>query len=305
MGVFLSPDGRIRPGWVVVVFGAVAGAALVAFSIPLALLNLLPHSGTRLDDPRVFFNSMLVLAAAGAATAVCALAFRAPVGLREPRWARRLSGGAAVGALAVAVAAGLPPLLGHGALHLSALPAGVVLKGALVQLCFLAPTGVGEELLVRGVPLRALSQATRPALAVFLTGAAFGLMHFWNPASSWVSTFNVALVGWWFGAMVLRTGSLWAAIGMHVAWNFFEGFVFGMPVSGVQPAHALLAAGWEPRGFWCGGDFGPEASGLTAVVLAAGLLLTLLLPTGEGGPQDRVRGRDLVTPEQAGPVATP
>ena len=90
-----------------------------------------------------------------------------------------------------------------------------------------------------------------------------------------MSTFNVALVGWWFGALVVRTGSLWTAIAMHVSWNFCEGFVFGAPVSGLHPGVSLLRASVEPRGFWSGGQFGPEASGLTAVLLATGLLVTV------------------------------
>jgi membrane protease YdiL (CAAX protease family) len=278
MGAFVA-DGRLRSGWVLLVYVAVAALALGLFSVPLGGLGLLPTERTTVEDPRVLFNSMLVLAGAASGTLVCALGFQAEVGLRDPRWARRLGWGALMGALAVSLAAGLPVVLGHGALQLNPAGAGAVLKGGLLQLLFLAPTGVGEELLVRGVPLKELTRGTHAAVAVFLTGAVFGLLHLWNPSATWVSTFNVALVGWWFGAVAVRTRTLWAPIGMHVAWNFFEGFVFGQPVSGVTPAGGLVVASWAPRGFWSGGDFGPEASGLTAVVLAAGLALTMLWPS--------------------------
>ncbi len=288
MGAWAAEDGRIRSGWVVLVFGVLSSASVGGMSLPLALLDLLPRPGAHLDDPRVFFSSMMILGASALATLVCGLLMKAQVGLFHAGWAKRLALGAAMGAGALAVAAGLPPLLGHGTLALPEASVGRVALGALMQLVFLGPTGVGEELLTRGVPLHELARGTRPWAAVLITGGVFGLLHLGNPEASWVSTFNVALVGWWFGAAVLRSGSLWTGIGMHVAWNFCEGFVFGQPVSGVQPAKvALSMASWEPRGFWSGGDFGPEASGLTTVVLAVGLALTLLLPSGKGGPKDR------------------
>ena len=89
----------------------------------------------------------------------------------------------------------------------------------------------------------------------------------------------MALVGAWFGATMIRSGSVWMPMGLHVAWNFFEGFVFGQPVSGNPPGTSLFVAGpAAPPGFWSGGAFGPEAAGWTALVLVAGLALTLVSP---------------------------
>ena len=99
-----------------------------------------------------------------------------------------------------------------------------------------------------------------------------------NPAATWLAALQVALVGAWFGALTVRTGSLWVAMGLHVAWNFFEGFVFGQPVSGNAPGTSLLIGGNAAAPtFWSGGAFGPEAAGWTAVVLVLGLGLTLTL----------------------------
>ena len=141
----------------------------------------------------------------------------------------------------------------------------------------LGPTSVGEELLLRGVVMRQLAIVTRPWIAVALTGCAFGLMHLVNPGASWIAALNVALVGLWFGVLAIRT-SLWTSIGAHLAWNWFEGFVLGQPVSGIAPGTSLFAGSVQPRGFFSGGDFGPEASGLTTVLLAIATLVCALWP---------------------------
>jgi hypothetical protein len=95
-------------------------------------------------------------------------------------------------------------------------------------------SGVVEELVLRLVIFRLLWRAIGiwPALA----GAAllFGCLHLANPDSSWFAA-ACLIAGEGIGiGLYLITGRIWSAIGMHAAWNFTQGWVFGAAVSGIS-----------------------------------------------------------------------
>lgn len=275
--VFVTADGRVRSGWVVLVFALVAGLVTGGLNFGVALLI-----GTELgalDDPRAAFFTWPTLLGALAATLVCHFAFKEEVGLGLERAAARVAWGAVASLGLVAVACAVPALVGATSLGWGGASLPRLLLVTLVHAFAIAPTGIAEELLLRGVPLKALSRGTHPAVAVTLTGLVFGALHLTNPNASVVAALNVALVGVWFGAVAVRTGSLWMPFGLHVAWNFAEGVVFGQPVSGIPPGVAVLRATWpDEAGFWSGGAFGPEAAGWTAVLLALAIVATLAWP---------------------------
>jgi membrane protease YdiL (CAAX protease family) len=279
--VFRAADGRVRSGWVLASFGLTTGVTGVVAAI---VTNGVSHPET-LDDPRIAHTGLTLLVSAGVASLVCRYAFGEAVGLRDGRWWRHALVGFALGAGLLGVSCLVPMLVGVTSLSATSLPWAQAAGHALAQWAFLLPTAVSEELLVRGVPLRALSRGLGRFGAVALTSLFFGVMHLGNPNASLVAALNVALVGVLFGAITLRTGSLWCSIGLHSAWNFFEGTVFGQPVSGLTPRHALLDAHWPPaRGFFSGGDFGPEAAGWTAVVLLLASVVVLLQLRQRGVP---------------------
>ena len=173
----------------------------------------------------------------------------------------------------------VPALVGATSLALTQRSPGRVAAAGLVQLITLAPAAFGEELLLRGVGFQALRRGMGDVAAVAFSSLVFGALHLFNPGATWVAALGVALVGAWFGALTIRSGSVWMAMGLHAAWNFFEGFVFGQPVSGNPPGTSILLANAEAAAsFWSGGAFGPEAAGWTAVVLTLGLVLTLAIP---------------------------
>jgi len=62
---------------------------------------------------------------------------------------------------------------------------------------------------------------------------------------------------------------------LHIGWNFFEGTVFGFPVSGVNP-YALLHLRVSGPELWTGGQFGPEAGLLVLPALLIGSVLVYL-----------------------------
>lgn len=124
-------------------------------------------------------------------------------------------------------------------------------------------SGVLEELLLRAVILRLIWRAAGPWVAFAVSAALFGASHLANPNASMFAAVCIAVeAGIMLGAFYALTGRLWVSIGVHAAWNFTQGYLFGAAVSGSDfgpaVAHSTARAGFPD--FLTGGAFGPEAS---------------------------------------------
>jgi membrane protease YdiL (CAAX protease family) len=199
-------------------------------------------------------------------------------GFADPRLGTRLAVGFGIGGVLVTLITIIPVLAGHERIAAGGGGAALVTAGA-TQLGMLAPQSAAEEIVLRGFVLTQLRRGIGTIAAVVVTGSIFGVLHLGNPNASWWAAGNIALAGIWLGALVVRSGSLWLTIGLHIAWNWFEGFVWGQPVSGLSTGQALVERTYADGALWTGGAFGPEASAVTAIVLVVFLAGTLLLRT--------------------------
>ena len=164
--------------------------------------------------------------------------------------------------------------------------------GASFGTALLAPVvtflcvGIYEEALSRGYLLRNIAEGLNlPGLgprggilvAWIASSMVFGALHLPNPNSTLVSTANITLAGILLGAGYVLTGQLAIPIGVHITWNFFQGTVFGFPVSGLQPIGATFVATEESGpDLFTGGVFGPEAGLLVVAATVLGTLFTFL-----------------------------
>ncbi len=134
-----------------------------------------------------------------------------------------------------------------------------------------------EELLFRGILFRWLEEFGGSWFALALTAALFGLAHLFNPNATALSSFAIALeAGVLLGGAYMLTRNLWMAIGLHASWNFTQGWIFDVPVSGTDQ-HGMVEAQLSGPELLSGGAFGLEAS-LIAMILAtaAGVMLVVL-----------------------------
>lgn len=132
--------------------------------------------------------------------------------------------------------------------------------------------GVTEELLIRAVAFRILESWLGSWLALGISALLFGLMHLPNPQATALSSVAIALeAGVMLAAAYMVTRRIWLAIGIHVAWNFTQSGIFGVPTSGVA-SPGFLEGHLHGPSLLSGGAFGPEASIIAvAVCLVAGL----------------------------------
>ena len=142
-----------------------------------------------------------------------------------------------------------------------------------------------EELLARGYYIRNLAEGlvVRPlgakgaVLAAWIVSSLlFGLVPARNPNATWISTSALMLAGLFLGLGYILTGSLALPIGLHLTWNFFQGSIFGFPVSGIAfNVATLITIKQQGPVIWTGGAFGPEAGllGILAILVGGGLIL--------------------------------
>lgn len=142
--------------------------------------------------------------------------------------------------------------------------------------------GYYEELLSRGYQLQNLAEATGMGWAIFISSAIFSLLHLSNPSASAASALGILAAGYFLAYPYLRTGSLWISIGLHIGWNFFEGPIFGFPVSGLESTALLLHRSSGPEVI-TGGPFGPEAGLILLPALALGAWLVARYTRGREG----------------------
>lgn len=134
-----------------------------------------------------------------------------------------------------------------------------------------------EELLLRGYPTKIIDEAAPRVFAVAIPALLFGLMHLMNPGTTWLSTVNITLAGALLGLVYLKSGSIWLAAGLHFGWNFAQGPLFGLGVSGLNGYPTLLNGFPSGHWLWSGGDFGLEGSLVATIVEVAAIVILILI----------------------------
>ncbi|MBD8873236.1 type II CAAX endopeptidase family protein [Rhodanobacter sp. DHB23] len=199
---------------------------------------------------------------------------RKPAELALRRWPGAL-GGLLAGGLLFSTVVGVLWLLGSYHVtgfnpHADWLPA-LLLAGI--------GAGIGEEILFRGVLFRIIEEGLGTWAALLVSALFFGFAHAGNPgATAWSSAAIAIEAGLLFALLYHVTRSLPLCMGLHAAWNFCQGTVYGIPVSGMKADGWLVSTRTGPD-WLSGGVFGAEASvvALTLCLLCSAALLALAL----------------------------
>jgi len=278
--IFLSPDERrLRAGWRLLIQTILLIVFAFCVGIPVGLLALI--SNLELSDPLFLVLSEVIEIFAVTLSVFLARKFLdrrsfSSLGFKLDRWTAL---DLIMGILITFFAMGFIYLIewSTGWLTFDGFAWETdnlltVLGGTLGMFVVFIIVGWNEELLSRGYHLQTIASGTNLFWGVLLSSVIFGFLHLGNPNSSWVSAVGILFAGLFLATGYLTTKQLWLSIGLHIGWNFFEGVVFGFPVSGLDIYHLLRITVTGPE-LWTGGAFGPEAG----LVVLPGLLLGTVL----------------------------
>jgi CAAX protease family protein len=209
------------------------------------------------------------------------------VGLGEHRWATELAArpalpgliaGALLGLLMMAVLIGTMVATGLYDITFAGAPAAWKGLGLALQ------AAVTEELWMRALLFRLLWRAFGPVPAFAIAALVFAALHLANPGANVLAGATVAMAGLMFCALYALTGQLWVPIGLHLAWNFAQGYLFGAAVSGTDLGGSIAVSTARPSAaIWLtGGTFGPEASEFALILISAATISALVLARRAG-----------------------
>src|SRR5258705_1145953 len=281
---FINEYGRLRSGWrllfFVVAFIAISFLLATGLRIAYAILQPILPAGPR----AAFFADVIFrcsfLASALLAGYLCTRLFEGlpwrALGLTfHAGWLRDFLIGSVVGLLSLALAVSVATAAGGLRFTTSGREMILsVVKSLISSAALFIIAALAEEAMFRGYPLQTLARAQLAWLGVLLTSVPFAAVHLWNPNVVPGVTFaNTSLAGGWLAVAYLRTRSLWLPLGIHWAWNWALGSLFGLPVSGIlMVGHPLLQGNDLGPAWLTGGSYGIEGGVAATVALVLSTL---------------------------------
>ena len=271
--VFLGRQG-IRAGWSLLIFAALIAAVQVIIDVlqrhyPELFTGDIAPGNSLLVEALLLFLVVAAVAITGRIEGRAVWSY----GLRGDRPIAKLLAGWAGGVACLSLVVGA--LLAGGFLvfdgwALHGLP--ILAYGSIWLLDFLM-VGVREEVMYRGYLQATLTRGVGFWPAAVLVSILFGAGHIANAGETTVGVIGVMIRALFYCLLLRLTGSLWAGIGFHAAWDWAQSYLYGTPQSGhVMQGHLFSS---HPMGapLMSGGSVGPEGSLLWAPPFALGMVV--------------------------------
>ena len=166
-------------------------------------------------------------------------------------------------------------------------------KLAMQWLAFFALKAYAEEFLIHGYLQYTLTRALRSLLsrgfrlpsavepgfwiAAALLCCAVAVLHASGTGQTQLERLGAGLFSLLMIFSLWRTGSLWWALGYHMAWDWAQSFLWGVPNAGVRTRDCLFYTESTGPSLKSGGTAGPEGSIYMLGALFAGFGILMLL----------------------------
>ena len=189
------------------------------------------------------------------------------LGFFKEGWLKELGRGFLIGAVQFSLVVVLLLVTGTGSLKF-----GQVNLQSLIFVLAIIPfwilQGGTEELVTRGWLFPAVSAKSNIFIGILISSVLFGALHLFNPGVTVLSIVNIILDGIFACFLMLKYDNMWVLAGMHGAWNFVQGNIYGIQVSGQGASTSILNYSSQSSvDLLSGGAFGAEGSIFSSIVL--------------------------------------
>lgn len=246
------------------------GATFLAVTISVLLVRFLKHQGGMLGE--LLAGVLVALVFVAIYVLFCRMIEGRPASEFAPRYALPdLAAGTVFGIAIFSCVVGV--IAAFGGYHIAGYNNA---SAALPMLAVAIFSGFSEEVVFRGFLMRLIEKWLGTLAGLGISSLLFGLAHLNNSFVGPVAVAAIVEAGLMLAAIYLLTRRLWAAVAVHGAWNFAQGGIFGIAVSGGQ-AQGIIRPGISGPNLLTGGAFGAEASLPAVIVLAIASLALIYL----------------------------
>lgn len=284
--IFFGSDDKLRSGWrfAIFLFSFVLSVAILSMFV-VALLPDLLKAGQDLSASALIVNSLVMLIPALFIGWLYGkyleqLPFKVLGASLSGPWFKNLVLGLVIGAVTLLIAVGLSVTFAGTRFVSSAYAINDILYSLAVSGAVFFLGAAAEEALFRGYMLQTFARSNLAWFAILMTAIFFGIVHLGNPAAGPLSSLNTALAGIWFGVAYLKTRELWFVTGLHFIWNWMQGSVFGIEVSGLTKivTHPVLKEIETGPDWISGGNYGLEAGVVTTIAIILSTVAVYFVP---------------------------
>jgi membrane protease YdiL (CAAX protease family) len=168
--------------------------------------------------------------------------------------------GAVLGLVTILFVGGAMIAAGGMRIHGFALHGSDAIKFPVLWLVTMVLVGLSEEYVFRGYALQSLSRGFGFRPAALVTTALFAGAHVSKPHENAIDIGMIFVLGLLLCLTLLRTGSLWLAVGWHASFDFGQFFLIGTKNGGDVPVGHLFDVSFPGPAWINGGELGTEAS---------------------------------------------
>lgn len=138
--------------------------------------------------------------------------------------------------------------------------------------------GGTEELVTLGWLLQTVTNRLNLSWGIAISSSLFSILHMGNQGVTALSLISIVLVGVLMALYMLKTDNIWGVAALHGAWNFTQGNLVGVAVSGYNAGGSLVHFQTKSGvpDWLSGGAFGLEGNIVTCVVLLVGIIILRL-----------------------------
>lgn len=255
----------------------------------LSISEAIEYSAKLTESPRIMV-SMLISTVAGTLLSIFYCRFIemrtvSSMGVRKRRLVPNYFIGIGVGLLMMTTITMLTVLSGANSIKLCS---DINVKIILLFLLGFFFQGMSEEFIFRGCLMNSVGGKHSPYLAIAISSVAFAAAHLANPGISVLAMINLTLFGVFAAVYMIYFDDIWGVCAIHSIWNFSQGNIFGISVSGSVNAESVFrTVNRSDSAVLNGGNFGIEGSIFTTLVLCAGTAVMLLLIKKKQSPKTK------------------
>lgn len=138
--------------------------------------------------------------------------------------------------------------------------------------------GMSEEVLLRGYLMVSIASKNSVILAIMANSILFALLHIFNNGITLLAIINLTLFGVFASVYMLKTNNIWGVCAIHTMWNFAQGNIFGISVSGMEMKASVFSFVPSNEGTLInGGTFGLEGGLAVTIVLTIAIIAIVLI----------------------------